>query len=224
MVALADNHAMPVRSAASLSLGDHVLPVSPELLPLFPEGGLVRGRTVSCSGPAARSLALSIVMAAITGGRWLALVNLDDLPAEALMEFGIPLHRVVSVSSGSSTAEVIGAVLDGFEMVIISSGSISSALARRVAQRVRSREAVVITVGESRSSAVSPDLEFSTSDPLWSGIGWGTGRLVSRRVRVERSGRRAQRPLILDLSLPAPSGVLIPSEEVGTLGTRLRMV
>lgn len=222
MVALADNLAIPVRSAASLIGDDRVLPVPSELAQLFPEGGLLRGRILRCSGPAARSVALAMSSAAVSTGRWLALIDVDDLPAEALVEFGIPLDRVVSVSSGSSTAEVIGAVLDGFEVVIIGSASMSQGLARRVAQRVRSREAVMIAIAG--SGALPVDLELITVDPHWSGIGRGTGRLVSRQVRVERAGRRSPRSVAVDLVLPAESGAISLAEEVSAPTPRLRMV
>ncbi|MGA1034280.1 MAG: hypothetical protein ACO3VI_03110 [Ilumatobacteraceae bacterium] len=221
MVAVADTHAVALRSAADLVSADHVLPVAPALSSLFPESGLVRGRVISCCGPAARSLALAIAAAAVSGGCWLAIIDLEDLPAEALAEAGVPPHRVVSVSAGSSTAEAVGAALDGFELIIIGARSMSEQLARRVAQRIRSREAVVVVVGnESRSG----DLVFSTVDPIWTGIGRGTGRLVSRRVRVERSGRRTPRPITCDLHLPATSGGPGPIEEVSAPEPRLRTV
>jgi hypothetical protein len=208
MAAFADIQSMPVRPAASLAVGERVLPVADALTPLFPEGGLVRG--------------LALVARSIVEGRWLAIVGCDDLSAEALVESGIPLRRVVSASPGRSLIDAAGAVLDGFEVVIIDAALIAHSAVHRIAQRVRSRDAVVVLVGAA-SGGVQTDIAFTTHDPAWEGIGWGTGRLVARRVRVERAGRRTPRPITRDLWLPAQHSA-IDVEEVTAAASRLRMV
>lgn len=222
MAAFADIQSMPVRPAASLAVGERVLPVADALASLFPEGGLSRGQMVACAGPAARSLALALVARSVVDGRWLAIVGCDDLSAEALVESGIPLRRVVSASPGRSCIDATGAVLDGFEVVIIDAALIAHSAVHRIAQRVRSRDAVVIVVGAA-SGGVQTDIALTTHDPAWEGIGWGTGRLVARRVRVERAGRRTPRPIARDLWLPAQHSA-IDVGEVAAASSRLRMV
>ena len=51
------------------------LPVVAALQSIVPDGALVRGRTVLCSGDAAVSLALLVVAAATQAGSWLAVVG-----------------------------------------------------------------------------------------------------------------------------------------------------
>src|SRR5688572_7405587 len=95
-----------------------MLPVVDPLVPLLPDGGLVRGKAVACGGVAAMSLAVSLAVAATASGAWLAVVGVPTFGLEAAEEFGIPLERVVGVdygeqqrSVGDSWAELVAATV-----------------------------------------------------------------------------------------------------------------
>ena len=190
---------------------ERVLPVPEAATPLFPEGGLVRGRTLACAGHAGRSLGLALVAPAIAAGAWLAVVDLDDLGAEAMAEADVPLRRVVRVAASAGGAdparwaERVGAVLDGFDVVLLPDRRLPEGLWRRLGQRIRSSGAVVVVLAPS-APALSVDTVLTAERSAWVGIGLGAGRLLGRRVEVVRDGRRSPRPLATRVWLPHPSG------------------
>ena len=189
---------------------DRTLPVDDALADLFPEAGLLRGRLIGCSGPAAWSLALALVSTAVQAGSWLAAVGVPTLGLEAAAEFGIPLSRVVMVDTGAGTpvwAERVAAAADGFELIVTSPPPGAERVVRKVRQRVQARGAVLIAVGYA-TPGVACDLELSTIEVAWEGIGHGAGLLMCRRATVQLAGRRAPRPVERQLLLPAPGGRL----------------
>lgn len=200
-----------------------MLPVVDPLVPLLPDGGLVRGKTVACGGVAAMSLAVSLAVAATASGAWLAVVGVPTFGLEAAEEFGIPLERVVGVdygeqqrSVGDSWAELVAATVDGFELVITSvPRRLNAGLARRVQARVQAREAVLITLGS--SGPLSVDVELHAGDARWEGVAAGSGYLRGRRVAVTSSGRRIQRRRQASLWLPGPDGTIAVAETVPTV-------
>jgi hypothetical protein len=196
-------------AGAALSRG-RTLPVLEPLASLLPDGGLVRGRAVTCGGVAATSLAVSLAVAATASGSWLAVVGIPTFGLEAAEELGVPLERVVSVepgdghASGERWAELVAATLDGFEVVITGvPRRLGAALARRVQARLQQREAVLITVG---TGPFPVDVELHAADQQWEGVATGWGHLRGRRVTVSSSGRRVPRPVRLSLWLPGPDG------------------
>lgn len=205
-------------SAAALSRS-RMLPVVDPLVPLLPDGGLVRGKAVACGGVAAMSLAVSLAVAATASGSWLAVVGVPTFGLEAAEEFGIPLERVVAVDPGEqravgdSWAELTAATLDGFEVVITKvPRRLNAVLARRVQGRLKAREAVLITLGA--PGPFSVDVELQASNPQWEGVAAGSGYLRGRRVAVTSSGRRVQRPRLASLWLPGPDGTIAVAETV----------
>lgn len=184
-----------------------VLPVAEPLAPLLPDGALVRGKAVASRGVAATSLALALAAEATTRGAWLAVVDVPWLGVEAAGELGIPLERLVRIDTGHDKAwsDLVGAVLDGFEIVVTRvPRRLPSSLARRVQARVQAREAVLITVGPPGQAAVDLTLEATTA--VWDGVEHGWGCLRGRRVTVESTGRRIPRPRRIDVWLPGPDG------------------
>jgi hypothetical protein len=98
------------------------LPVPPELRVMFPEGGLVRGRTVLCSGDAAVAMALRVVSSATQAGSWLGIVGVHNVGVQAASEHGVALQRVVFVQPSSSRTEwvsTVAAVADGFDLLML---------------------------------------------------------------------------------------------------------
>jgi len=199
-----------LRPAASLTKTDSALPLSEAFAEILPSG-LLRGQVVACQGPAAYSVALGLVSRAISVGSWLAMVDLEQVSPEALVEFDIPLHRVVGVSTGDDPANVLSAVFDGFDIVIIPAFRYRGALARRIAQRIRAKGVTVVVVDDNNEiragdTASLGDIALVGSDIRWEGIGWGTGRLLARHLTVSATGRRSPRPLRLEMQLPPDSG------------------
>jgi hypothetical protein len=203
-------------SAATLSRS-RMLPVVDPLVPLLPDGGLVRGRAVACGGVAAMSLAVSLAVAATASGSWLAIVSVPTFGLEAAEEFGIPLERVVSVdpasNNGERWAELVAATFDGFEVVITQVPQrLNAVLARRVQARLQAREAVLITLGA--PGPFSTDVELHADDPRWEGVAAGSGYLRGRRVTVTSSGRRVPRQRQAALWLPDHHGTVADAETV----------
>ncbi len=207
----------------------HTLPVADPLVPLFPDGALVRGRAVACGGVAATSLALALAAEATTAGAWLAVVDVPWLGVEAATELGIPLERMVRIDPGpdassTSWADLVGAVLDGFEVVVTRvPRRVPAAVARRVQARLQAREGVLLSVAPGAAppggSPVSVDLTVEATAPVWEGVEQGWGRLRRRRVTVVSSGRRVPRARQVDVWLPGPGGgVLAVAGEVGAVG------
>ncbi len=214
--------------AQSALAGERLLPVVDPLVPLLPDGGLVRGKAVACGGPASMSLALALAVRATATGSWLAVVDVPTFGLEAAEEFGIPLERVVRVDppnrkaatsrhGGDTWAELAAAVVDGFEVVITRMPSrLNAGLARRVQSRLQAREAVLITLGG--SSPFSVDIELVANEPHWEGVADGWGSLRGRRMAVTSSGRRVPRPRHASLWLPGPDGTVAAVDDTAVDG------
>jgi hypothetical protein len=191
---------------ATVLAHDRTLPVSGPLAPLLPDGALVRGRTYACRGVAATSLSLSLSVEAVAAGAWLVVVDLPWVGIEAAAELGVALERLVRVD-GTSWADTVAALVDGFELVVTRPPARATAsVVRKVQTRVQAREAVLILVD---APAVTPvDVALITTRPGWHGVADGHGRLEVRRIDVESSGRRIPRPRRTTLWLPGPTGTV----------------
>ena len=169
---------------------EQTVPVVSDLAALFPERALVRGRTLACVGPAATSTGMAVVAAAVAGGAWLAVVDIPTFGLDAASEAGVALERVVAVSvTSSSWAEVMAAVVDGFDIVLarVPADATAGPL-RRLATRIRQRGAVVILLGD---AGVMPcDGVVESGGVVWVGLGTGFGALRQRTVDLHLSGRR----------------------------------
>lgn len=206
-IALESSH---LRSAASLTKTDSALPLSEAYAEVLPNG-LLRGQVVACQGPAAYSIALGLISRAVAVGSWFAMVDLEEVSPEALIEFDIPLHRVVGVSTGDDPANVLSAVFDGFDVVAVPAARYRGALARRIAQRIRAKGVTLVVIdgtSEIRASDTASlgDIELVGTDIRWEGVGWGTGRLLARHLTISSSGRRSPRPIRSEMQLPPESG------------------
>lgn len=199
------------RRVAPVALArERTLPVAEGLAGLLPEGGLVRGRLVACTGPAATSLALSLVAPAVAAGAWLALVDLPTVGLDAAGEAGIPLGRMVAVSSDDWVTTVAAAV-DGFDVVLTGGArrgrgriGLRPGAVGRVRSRIQQREAVVVVVGD--PGELPCDGVLDTTDPTWEGLGDGHGRLCRRTVEVRAGGRRIPSERRRRVHLPAATG------------------
>ena len=120
---------------------ERTMPVGDELAGLFAEGGLVRGRTIACQGPAATSTALALVAAAVTAGSWMAVVDLPTIGLDAAGELGVPLERIVAIGTDGNPArwvDVVAAAADGFDVLLVRVPSgLPAAAVRKLTVRLR---------------------------------------------------------------------------------------
>lgn len=196
--------------AAGLDRHQH-LAVSDPFVHLLPEGGLVRGRSVACTGGAAVSVALALAAEATRRGSWLAVVGLPWVGVDAARELGVALERMVridvptdggfdgGIDAVSDWAERAAAAADGFELVLTRvPARVSERMLRQVRQRFQVRGGVLIDVrpgGRSpRSSSAGADLVVDAAVDTWTGIDRGSGHLRDRVVDVTVTGRRSPRP------------------------------
>jgi hypothetical protein len=201
------------------------LPVASPLRTLLP-GGLRRGSTVSVSGSV--SLLFALLGAASASGAWCALVGFPRISAEAAHEYGVDLARIALIPEpGTGWTTAVGALLDAVDIVAArppsrQSGSrLAPADIRRLAARVRSKDAVLVPyfagAGAAGTEAAETgwpgaDVRLHAHNGSWSGIGTGEGRLRARQVEVTVSGRgQAGRTRSSCLWLPAAGGGIEPA-------------
>jgi hypothetical protein len=182
------------------STGPDVLPVRPDLVPLFPWGGLRRGGTVGVRG--SRALLVALLAEAVADGAWGAVVGLPDLGVLAAVEAGVPAQRLALVPApGVELIRVTAALLDGFAVVAVAA-DVRAADARRLSARARSRGSVLLVLGP----WPGVDIELTCARGRWSGPERGYGALRERTVRVRGRGRgAAARPVGVDVVLPGPA-------------------
>ena len=179
------------------------LPVAKSLQPIIPDGVLVRGRTVLCSGDAAMSTALLLVCAATQAGSWLAIVGVSDFGLMSACEQGVALQRTVLVTPTSNKKDwtsTVAAVADGFDVVMLEvPREVSESDARRIQTRIQARRNVLVLVETSRHttprSVFKPDVVLHTATTSWHGIEHGAGYVQGRHIDVTVSGRRVPRAM-----------------------------
>ncbi len=177
------------------------LPVAKALEPIIPDGVLVRGRTVLCSGDAAMSTALLMASAPTQAGSWLAVVGVSDFGLVSACEQGVALQRTVLVTPTSNKKDwtsTVAAVADGFDVVMLEvPREVSESDARRIQTRIQARRNVLVLVETSRHatrrSVFQPDVVLHTMTTKWDGIEHGAGYVQGRLVDVTVSGRRVPR-------------------------------
>ena len=217
-------------ASTALLARERSLPVDPVLAPVF-VSGLVRGQTVVCAGSASVSSALALLVAPTRQGSWAGVIGVPALGVVAAADMGVVLERTVFVDgpldAHGDPANVLGALVDGVDLVVTSSpflASLTPSLVRRFTTRLQSRGAVCIVVDDTR--ALSGDLRVTTRVREWCGIGDGHGHVRARRVTVSVDGRRQARPMRRDVWLPGPSGRLEEIAETASpdVPARLRIV
>lgn len=182
------------------------LPVVPALADLLPSGGLARGATVSVGGSCgAVSLAALLMVEASKAGSWVVAVGMDELNWEAALALGVVAERsvVVRVAERSQATEVMAAVVDAADVVLVGPEVVLAASAvRRLRARARERGSVLIRVQPNHARRAGsqhrtaddrwdgPELSLRSRVVRWSGLGRGWGHLDGRLLEVAASGRR----------------------------------
>ncbi|WP_024288611.1 hypothetical protein [Cellulomonas sp. KRMCY2] len=178
---------------------ERLLPVPAPLARLLPAGALARGSTVVVAG--STSLALALLSQASAAGSWVALVGLPGVGVLAAHQLGLDLDRVVLVPApGPDGPTVVAALLDGVDVVVVGPQvALGDADRRRLSARARERSAVLLSMTAWPGAHVVLTAEVSH----WEGLGRGYGRLRSRRLTVQRSGRgMASRGHRVDVTVP----------------------
>jgi hypothetical protein len=181
------------------------LSVPHELAPLFPARGLERGFVYGISGGASLSLLSALASSATQAGSWLALVNMAHVGLLSMHEYGVALHRTVCVSTpekGSVWAGVVGALVDGVDLVAVSATHCSPAEARRIAARVKAQGSVLFVMNATQ--VFSFDAVLSASVHEWE----FSTHAVQRSVRVSSHGRRVHGQRSCSVLLPNRSGAV----------------
>lgn len=211
---------VPVGVVTADSLLDNRLPILDGLASILP--GLPRGQIIGCRGGAAVAVAGALLVRATQSGSWAAILGWPGPGLEYLNEIGVDLSRVVRIKDNAITSnqrhdawvDAVGAVLDGFDLVLVSiPPTMSPAAVRAVQQRVRSRRAVMIAVEEPGSSTsidavMTPDLVLDAQPAAWYGLDAGAGYLQTREVSLGIGGRRRPTITRYRIWLPGPAGVI----------------
>ncbi len=187
--------------------GEHLLPVLPALAPVFPRGGLQRGRAVAVAGPGATSLAWAVAAGPSRAGSWVAAVGLDGPGPAAAAELGVVLERLLVVTVEPRRAAAVLATLVGAVDVIVVGPAcrLRDADVRRLRARGRERGSVFVPLGP----WPAPGTLLTVTASRWTGLERGHGWARARRVRVCSSGRgTSSRPARVDLWLPGPDGAV----------------
>jgi hypothetical protein len=182
-----------VTSAAALDgRQSHLVPTTPALRSLFPDGGLRRGSTVSVTGAGATSLSFALLAGSQTAGGWCAAVGTDSLGLLAADQAGVVLSRFAVVSeAGADWPTIVAALLDAFEIILLRPPSpVSTALHQRLIARVRERQRVLLLLAPDGTAGLSCDVALIGTTGVWEGLGWGAGHLRSRQIEVRAEGRR----------------------------------
>jgi hypothetical protein len=192
-----------VAGVPSPSLDDGVLPVLPALRELLPDGGLRRGSVVAA--PRTGSLCLALMAGASADGAWCAAVGMPDLGIVAAAEAGVHPGRLLLVPEpGAGWPQVVAALLDGCELVLVRpQGRPAADVRRRLSAHARRSGSVLIVAGEWEAAQV----RLREARRWWVGAGDGNGRLRGRQVQLIADGRgAAARPRMQWCWLPAPDG------------------
>jgi hypothetical protein len=116
-------------------------------------------------------------------------------------------HTALVPCPGEKWPVVVASLIDGVDLLLLGPGvKVRGAEARKLSARARERGVVMILLGVSRWPD-APDIHLEICASRWDGLGSGHGRLVSRRVEVASTGRRAAaRQRRLSIWLPSPDG------------------
>ena len=186
---------------------DRNLPLCPDLHSAL-GASLQRGITVAVGGPGtattpatAAALALALAAGPSAGGSWVAAVGMPDLGLLAAAEAGISLDRFVLVPRpGKQWADVVAALIDGFDMVLAGPPAhLKPGVARRLVARARERQAVLVGVGGwPEGTSMRIDAGVSEWVGLRGGLDGGAGHLQSIRRDLRPTGRifRTDRPVL----------------------------
>ena len=231
MAASETARALPARlDAPAGAAHERRLPVEEALETLLPEGSIRRGTAIAVCGHGSVTLAVALAAEASRRGSWVAAVGMADLGVSSLAERGVDLGRWALVDlpagargrggwGGSLTADVLGAVVGGFDLVLLGPEiRVAGATARRLLARMREHgTSLICAIGGDVSGDIAkglqPELRMMIEQTLWTGIDDGHGRLLARQAEVTVRGRgAASRPRRMLMWLPSEDGEVACAE------------
>lgn len=182
-----------------------MLPVGDAVRSLLPGAGLRRGSVVGISGtvPGTTSLLFALIAQASRTGSWCALVGMPQAGFVAAAETGIALDRLAVVPNpGPDWPNVVAALIDGFDVVVIGvhriAGQVATSVCAQMAARARRRGSVLVPVGPGWDGA---EITLTVTSSDWTGVGEGVGR----RIAIAGRGRGAAAvPRRTETWLPEP--------------------
>ena len=196
---------------------------------LLPEGSIRRGTAIAVCGHGSVTLAVALAAEVSRRGSWVAAVGMADLGVAALAERGVDLERWALVDlpagargrggwDGSLAADVLGAVVGGFDLVLLGPEiRVAGATARRLLARMREHGTSLICAFGGASADIAaglqPEVRLMIEQTLWTGIDDGHGRLLARQAEVTVGGRgAASRPRRTLMWLPSEDGQVACAE------------
>lgn len=173
------------------------------LATLLPEGRLPRGAMTSVRG--SNALLLAVLATDHKPGEWSAIVGAPTLGMLAAAQAGLELERLVLIPDpGPAAADVLAALVDGFDQVVIGPDArLAPSDRRRILARARDRDVALIDPQNPESATLTLDVDHRT----WTGTDDGAGYLKTQTLHLERSGRGANaQPRRYKVTLPDTTG------------------
>lgn len=183
-----------------------LIPVSPALQSILPEGGLQVGTTYSLSPSPSLIAAL---LAPLSGtGAWCAAVGMPTLGVEALAGHGVELSRLLLVPEpGPRWLSVVSALSEVVPLIAIRPSSpVRDAELSRLSARLRDRGCTLLVVSAAPWSLSEGSIRVH--DPHWRGLGSGWGALEECEVTVTARTRRSPVPQSVRVRLPGSTGTI----------------
>lgn len=148
-------------------------------------GGLRPGTVAEVRG--STTVLLALAQAVAGAERWCVLAGMPDVGWAAAAMAGLDLGRVVAVPQpGPDAAGVLGALVDGFDVLLVGPcPHLSPAGRRSLRGRLRQRGAVLLTDQHWPGAHLSLQIQSLG----WQGVGHGHGLLTRREILIQRLGR-----------------------------------
>ncbi|MSO59460.1 MAG: hypothetical protein EXQ63_03950 [Ilumatobacteraceae bacterium] len=184
---LTSSHLMSGQDLAQRKTQHGLISVADEACSVLPRGALERGCVYQCTGSGASSLVWLLVARAVSDGSWLALVDLPHAGLLSAREYGIALERLLCVDTSRVATHwlrMMGALVDGIDVVVTASPRCSAADARKLVTRIKAQSAVLFVIGDTRDFPVDITLRIASSRWMFS------GHARQREVTVATEGRR----------------------------------
>ncbi len=200
---LTSTHLMSGQDLVQRQTQHGLISVAAEACAILPKGALERGCVYQCVGSGATSLVWSLVARAISDGSWMALVDLPHAGLLSVREYGVALERLLCINTSRVTqhwSRMMGALVDGIDLVVTAPPRCSATDARKLTTRVKAQSAVLFVIGDTHDFPVDITLRIASSRWMFS------GHARQREVTVITEGRRVYNMQAQKILLPRLSG------------------
>lgn len=162
-------------SPPALEPSRHILPVTSDISPLLPYGGLSTMTTITASRLGATSLLWRLLAGPTRAGAWCALAGLPRAYPPAATAAGVDLDRLALVdAAGPRIVDAAGALAGGVAVLVVPTGVFAPKQVRRLAARAR-RHGTSIVWWETRP-VVGSDARLHVAQAHWHGLRSNEGR------------------------------------------------